>query len=69
MPDLPRPKVEVTRAQERDSSAEAGSMDVVISRDGKAKSYRSVGGDVKDVVRDVVEKVIGDAKTGEWLPR
>lgn len=65
---LPRPNVEVSNTQGRDSSAPDGSVDVVISRNGKGKSYRSVGGNLQEVVKDVVEKIISDRYTGEWLP-
>lgn len=66
MTTLPRPDVTVTHAT--DPSAPSGSMDVVISRDGKGKSYRVVGDSGPAIVKDAIEKVIGDKYTGEWLP-
>lgn len=68
MTTLPRPDVNVTHATERDPNAPPGSMDVVISRDGKAKSYRVVGDTGPAIVKDAVEKVLGDPHSGEWLP-
>ncbi len=67
-PTLPRPDIAVTPAIERDITAPTGSVDVVISRDGKAKSFRAEGGSVTEVVKDAVEKILGDAGTAEWLP-
>jgi hypothetical protein len=58
---LPRPDVSVS------TSPESG-VDVVISRDGKAKSYKGDGAIREQVIKDVVEKIIGDRHTGEWLP-
>jgi len=68
MTTLPRPDVTVTHATERDPTAPPGSMDVVISRDGKGKSYRAVGDSGPAIVKDAIEKVLGDHYTGEWLP-
>lgn len=59
-PTLPRPTVEVTDTAD-------GKTHVVISRDGKAKTYE-VEGSVKGMVKDAVEKVISDPYTAEWLP-
>ena len=65
---LPAPTVDVTPATERDPSATPGSVDVVISRDGKGRSYRAEGGSTVELVKDAVRKVISDAHTAEWLP-
>ncbi len=67
--DLPRPVVEVTHATERDPSAPPGSMDVVVSRDGKGRSYRITGDNGPAIVKDGIEKVLGDSYSGEWIPR
>jgi hypothetical protein len=61
MATLPRPDVNVT-------THESGSTDVVISRDGKGKSYRSEKTEKNEIVKDLVEKVVNDRYTGEWLP-
>lgn len=58
---LPRPTVTA------DSSAD-GSVDVVISRDGKARSYKGEGPTREAVVKDVVKKILDDGHTAEWLP-
>lgn len=69
--DLPPPTVEVTSAPSKDSSAPPGSVDIVISRDGKGRSYRTVGGGPTDptVVKDGIEKILGDHYSGEWIPK
>lgn len=61
MANLPRPDVAVT-------TTEDGKMHVVISRDGKARSYGVEGATETEKIRGVVEKVIGDHHTAEWLP-
>ncbi len=64
---LPRPDVNVTHATERDPSAPPGSMDVVVSREGKGRSYRVVG-DGTAIVKDAIEKVLSDPYSAEFLP-
>ncbi len=59
--DLPRPDVAVVQTED-------GKSHVVISRGGKAKSYEIVGASPDEKVKGVVEKVISDRHTGEWLP-
>ena len=59
--DLPRPNVEITTNSD-------GESHIVISRDGKGKSYKIEGNNERDKIKDVVEKVINDKYTGEWLP-
>ncbi len=59
--DLPKPNVEIV-------TTESNEKHVVISRDGKGKSYKineTYNEDNK--IKDVVEKVINDPYTGEWL--
>ncbi len=69
MTTLTRPDVTVTNATERDPNAPPGSMDVVISRDGKAKSYRTIAGTTAEVMKDGIEKVIADPYSAEWIPK
>lgn len=61
MADLPRPDVNVT-------THESGATDIVISREGKGKSYRSEKTEKNEIVKDLVEKVLGDGYSREWLP-
>jgi hypothetical protein len=69
-PPLPNPEVEVTHAPNRDPSAPQGSMDVVISRGGKAWSYRTIGGaSTADIVKDAVKQVINDERVGEFIKK
>jgi hypothetical protein len=67
--ELPAPDVQVTTATSRDPSAPAGSVDVVVSRDGRGRSYRANGGCVTEVVQDAVRKILADPYSGEWIPR
>lgn len=60
-PVLPRPVVTVITNQ-------SGGTDVVISRSGTAKSYRSEQPTRNETVKEIVEKIVGDRHTGEWLP-
>lgn len=60
--DLPRPTVDVV-------TTEDGKEHVVVSRDGKGKSYEIEGVSPAEKVKSAVTKVIGDAHTAEWLPR
>ncbi len=64
-PDLPRPDVTVTEHHTGDSY----SLDVVISRDGKPRSYTGTGSSSHGATKDAVEKLLGDPYTAEWLPR
>ena len=59
--DLPRPDVTVTHTDD-------GKSHVVISRDGRGKSYEIAGSSPDEKVKDAVEKVISDGYTREWLP-
>lgn len=61
MATLQRPDVNVTNTSD-------GKSHVVISRDGKAKSYEIEGVTETEKIRDAVGKVIGDGHTAEWLP-
>jgi hypothetical protein len=69
-PPLPDAEVEVTHATNRDSAVPQGSMDVVISRGGKARSYRTIGGvSTSEIVKDAVKKVINDERVGEFIKK
>lgn len=61
----PLPRPDVSTAPAADGS---GGIDVVISRDGKAKSYKGEGATREAVVKDVVKKILDDGHTAEWLP-
>lgn len=63
---MPRPDVAVTPSV--DVNAPPGSVDIVISRDGKATSHRATGGSTTEVVKDAVRQIINDGRTAEWLP-
>lgn len=63
---LPRPEVKTT-----ETSGVGGTeitVDVVISREGRGRSYQGKGADAATVVKQVVEAVIADSYTREWLP-
>lgn len=65
-PKPPRPDVKTSTASQDEGATIY--TDVVISRDGKAKSYRGEGSTEAARTGDVVRKIIGDAHTAEWLP-
>jgi hypothetical protein len=62
MAEIPRPDVNVK------TDAVTGKTHVVISRDGRGRSYEVTGVGVDDKIRDAVGKVLGDAYSAEWLP-
>jgi len=64
---LPKPDVTVTPATDRDTSAPVNSQDVVISRNGRAMSVRTSGGNTTDVVKDAVEKILADTRSAEYV--
>lgn len=66
MTDLPRPDISVTN-KPIDSTSHG--VDVVISRDNKAHSYSGKGSDVNGAVKDVVEKILGDHRSAEYIPK
>lgn len=67
--DLPRPKIDVTQSTTNNSEPTVNSthVNVVISRDGKGKSYHGTGTNTVEVVKDVVEQILNDPYTGEWI--
>lgn len=69
MADLPRPDVKVEQTKEQFTE----SVKVTISRpgsDGEARGrvHVGVGTTTADAVKSVVEKIIGDTHSIEWLP-
>ncbi len=66
MAELPRPEVNVT-TRETDVGHE---VDLVVSREGKARSYTGggAGSPLNGAIKDVVEKLLNDGHTAEWLP-
>lgn len=66
MPDLPRPTVDVTVTTRTDGGTD---LNVVIHRDGKARTFTAnqTGGGTGPV-KEIVERIIADPHTGEWLP-
>lgn len=59
---IPQPDVGI-------NNTEDGKSYVVISRDGKAKSYEVEGIEPNEKIKKVVEKIINDPNTYEWLPK
>jgi len=64
MADLPRPDVGVITPQ-----TEPLYTDVVISRDGKAKSYRGEGTNEVERTKSIVRQILDNPRTAEWLPK
>ena len=69
--DLPQPNVDVTIADATspDGQTSGKQVDVVLSRDGKARSYSSGGSGAAEAVKGVVEKILGDHHTAEYVKR
>ena len=65
--DLPRPDITVTTGQ--DEGAYSPHTDVVISRDGKARSVRGEGTSEVERTKSIIEKVLGDHRNAEFIPR
>ena len=61
MVDLPRPDVNVTHTDD-------GKSHVVVSREGKGRTYVVEGVNPDEKVKGVVEKILNDPYTIEWLP-
>lgn len=61
-PKLPRPDIDAQ------TSAGGTVVDIVVSRDGKAKSYHGSGGHNGEAVKEAVRKILDDPQTAEWLP-
>lgn len=63
MTDLPKPIVT------SESSADAGvqKINVTVTRDGKARSWSGAGTSVAGAARDLVEKMIEDHHTAEYV--
>lgn len=68
MTDLPRPEVKVTRRNDPATGTPLpNGADVVISRGGRAQSATTEK-DGLDGIKELVEKIVNDRRTGEWLP-
>jgi hypothetical protein len=65
MPDLPKPTVSADVAPSPDGSSTGATVSV--SRDGKSRSWVGSGKTTNEAVRDVVEKMLGDRRTGEFM--
>lgn len=61
---LPRPDVTVNQSQNGDGHG----VEVIISRDGKAKSYSGENYTSSGATAEVIKKIIADPYTAEWLP-
>jgi len=66
MTTLPRPDVATTRPTDSTGPTD---LDVVISRDGKARTYSTRGkATVQEAVTEVVRQIIDDPVSRELLP-
>jgi hypothetical protein len=73
MADLPRPDISVDVGKSPDGSKEGVTVTASrpsTSHDGKAdsRSWVGEGATTREAVKNVVEKIIGDRRTGEFLP-
>jgi hypothetical protein len=64
MADLPRPDVTVTTGPDEVNHH----VDVVISRDNKARSYRGQGATEPERTKSVIDKILGDHHSAEFIP-
>ncbi len=58
---LPRPNVEIVTENNKDY--------IVISREEKGKKYEIEGYSENSKIKNVVEKIINDPYTGEWVEK
>lgn len=65
-PTLPRP--DVTSSAEHNYDTGQTDLSVTIARDGKEKTYTASGGSESSRAKAVVEKIISDPASAEWLP-
>jgi len=64
---LPRPEVSVSEVPRREGGANH-EIAVTINRDGKGATHSGSGSITSEAVKQVVEKILSDPKTAEWLP-
>jgi hypothetical protein len=64
MTDLPRPDVSVTTGEVGDHHK----VDLSVSRDGKVRSYTATAPVRAGAIKEVVEKLLSDPYTAEFLP-
>lgn len=66
MTDLPRPTVTAESSQDGGTHK----IDVTVSREaGKARGYSDVGSSVAGAARDLVEKLLDDPTSAEFVKR
>lgn len=69
MTALPRPDIKASKPTTAEGEpASEHAIDVVISRDGKAQSYRGDGSTREESVEKVIRQIIDNPKTIEFLP-
>lgn len=65
MADLPKPLVTADVSPSPDGSSQGAS--VKVERDGKSRSYVGEGKTINEAVKGVIEKMLGDPRTGEFM--
>lgn len=65
VPDLPPPDVRVTT----DGDASGASIDVMISRSQRGKTYKGTGPTIGEAAKEVIGKILADPYSAEWIPR
>jgi hypothetical protein len=70
MTDLPRPEVEVSHGAQGggDSGAASETVNVTIKRGSATRSYEATAPTRDQAVKGVVEQIINDPYTAEFLP-
>jgi len=68
--DLPRPDVTVDTktTQDEGDTSPVHQVDVVVSRDNKARSYTGTGSTPSEAIKGAVRKIVDDRGFAEMLP-
>ena len=69
MVDLPQPDVRVTHGEQSSDAGTTHVMEAVLSRDSTAKSYRGTGSTPAEAAKGLIDKILADPHTGEYIPR
>jgi len=65
MTDLPRPDISVTTG---DLGNGYFAVNITVSRDGRVRGYSGTASSSAGAIKEVVEKMLDDPYTAEWLP-
>lgn len=69
MANIVRPDVSVDQHPINPDGTGPNVTDVVVSRDGKGRSYRGVGTSEVERTKSIVRQIVDDPYTGEWIDK